>query len=392
MLELSKGSRVMKLTQLKKLEFFKEVKANLKNWFISIWIPMSPDNLKQPMEGTQPTEEKVEEDKDDEPTKKTGKRRKQIARKGFHTHHDKDETEDSDEANEKDNSTSGTKIPINPVPVATKSPSIANYKIIKQGRKGVYQNVRGMELLLNGDVGEKIVVEVCYAHTTNGYQSTMSDRHKDWLVQEQTALGAKGLTSPEQTATVEMVFSRPWTCTFLVAKGLATPELMANWFPVPAVLILGCPALPCKVSSLVAVETLHLRLVKPNSFFVGHVQLPSSCIISAAGGQKGLTLYEYVIELDVPLTSDYKNFRLLMGHSTQCKAINKVLLAFNSALLCAFSSTLVGGITVSLPSTIFVTMGALPFSYRSSIECNLCTCRYVPSSSSEYTYSLVGIG
>ncbi|GJT80623.1 hypothetical protein Tco_1054965 [Tanacetum coccineum] len=41
-------------------------------------------------------------------------------------------------------------------------------------------------------------------------------------------LGAKGLTSPEQMATVEMVFSRPWTCTFLVAKGLATPELMAN--------------------------------------------------------------------------------------------------------------------------------------------------------------------
>ncbi|GJR34118.1 hypothetical protein Tco_1209802 [Tanacetum coccineum] len=43
-------------------------------------------------------------------------------------------------------------------------------------------------------------------------------------------LGAKGLTSPEQTATVEMVFSQPWTCTFLVAKGLTTPELMANCF------------------------------------------------------------------------------------------------------------------------------------------------------------------
>ncbi|GJX27726.1 putative ribonuclease H-like domain-containing protein [Tanacetum coccineum] len=41
-------------------------------------------------------------------------------------------------------------------------------------------------------------------------------------------LGAKGLTSPEQTATVEMVFSQPWTCTFLVAKGLTTTELMAN--------------------------------------------------------------------------------------------------------------------------------------------------------------------
>ncbi|GKA83680.1 hypothetical protein Tco_0805275, partial [Tanacetum coccineum] len=45
--------------------------------------------------------------------------------------------------------------------------------------------------------------------------------------------------------------------------------------PVPGVLIPGCPALPFKMSSLVAVETLHLRLVKPNSFFVGHVQLPS---------------------------------------------------------------------------------------------------------------------
>ncbi|GKF55377.1 hypothetical protein Tco_0165717, partial [Tanacetum coccineum] len=39
-----------------------------------------------------------------------------------------------------------------------------------------------------------------------------------------------------------------------------------------------CHALPCKVSSLVAVETLHLGLVKPNSFFVGHVQLPSSIL------------------------------------------------------------------------------------------------------------------
>ncbi|GJW80519.1 hypothetical protein Tco_0144494 [Tanacetum coccineum] len=56
--------------------------------------------------------------------------------------HDKDRSEDSDEANEKDDSTLGTKIPINPVPVATKSPSIANYKIIKQGRKCVYQIVR----------------------------------------------------------------------------------------------------------------------------------------------------------------------------------------------------------------------------------------------------------
>ncbi|GJS25072.1 hypothetical protein Tco_0453704 [Tanacetum coccineum] len=100
------------------------------------------EKLKFDDESTQPTEEKVKEDKDDKPTKKTGKRRKQIARKGLHTDLDKDDSEDSDEASEKDDSTSGIKIPINHVPVAIKSPSIASYKIIKQGRKGVYQIVR----------------------------------------------------------------------------------------------------------------------------------------------------------------------------------------------------------------------------------------------------------
>ncbi|GJU30015.1 putative ribonuclease H-like domain-containing protein [Tanacetum coccineum] len=157
-----KNQGTWKLTQLKKLNF-EEVKAEFEKLVkqLDTYVPMNFEATKESLkrfgeelqtktakklkfddEGTQPTEEKVEEDKDDKPTKKTGKRRKQIARKGFHTHHDKDESEDSDEANEKDDSTSGTKIPINPVHVATKSPSIANYKIIKQGRKGVYQIVR----------------------------------------------------------------------------------------------------------------------------------------------------------------------------------------------------------------------------------------------------------
>ncbi|GJS20731.1 hypothetical protein Tco_0449363 [Tanacetum coccineum] len=55
---------------------------------------------------------------------------------------DKDDYEDSDEASEQDDSASGTKIPINPVLVAMKSPSIVTYKIIKQGERGVYQIVR----------------------------------------------------------------------------------------------------------------------------------------------------------------------------------------------------------------------------------------------------------
>ncbi|GJY13249.1 hypothetical protein Tco_0382558 [Tanacetum coccineum] len=129
-----------KLTQLKKLNF-EEVKAEFEKLVkqLDTYVPM---NFEATKESTQPIEERVEEDKDDKPTKKTGKRRKQIGRKVFHTHHDKDESEDSDEANEKDDSTSGTKIPINPVLVATKLPSIANYKIIKQVRKGVYPIVR----------------------------------------------------------------------------------------------------------------------------------------------------------------------------------------------------------------------------------------------------------
>ncbi|GKA34776.1 hypothetical protein Tco_0721205 [Tanacetum coccineum] len=85
---------------------------------------------------------KSDEAKDAEPTKKSGKRRKQMARKGLHTDIDKGDSEDSDEVSEQDDSVSGTKIPINHVPVAMKSPSIATYKIIKQGEKGVYQIVR----------------------------------------------------------------------------------------------------------------------------------------------------------------------------------------------------------------------------------------------------------
>ncbi|GKF53560.1 hypothetical protein Tco_0160470, partial [Tanacetum coccineum] len=55
-----------------------------------------------------------------------------------HTSVDKNDSEDS----EQDDSVTGTKTPINHVPVAMKIPSIATYKIIKQGEKRVYQIVR----------------------------------------------------------------------------------------------------------------------------------------------------------------------------------------------------------------------------------------------------------
>ncbi|GJX13083.1 hypothetical protein Tco_0204841 [Tanacetum coccineum] len=89
-----------------------------------------------------PKRMKDDEAKDDEPTKKSGKRRKQMARRGLHTDIDKDDSKGSDEVDEQEESVTGTKIPINPVPVAMKTPSIATYKIIKQGEKGAYQIVR----------------------------------------------------------------------------------------------------------------------------------------------------------------------------------------------------------------------------------------------------------
>ncbi|GKE66764.1 hypothetical protein Tco_1520925, partial [Tanacetum coccineum] len=121
-----KNQGTWKLTQLKKLNF-EEVKAEFEKLVkqLDTYVPMNLEATKESLkrfgeelqtntakklkfddEGTQLTEEKIEEDKDDKPTKKTGKRRKHIARKGFHTYHDKDESEDSDEANYKDDSTS----------------------------------------------------------------------------------------------------------------------------------------------------------------------------------------------------------------------------------------------------------------------------------------------
>ncbi|GJR62696.1 hypothetical protein Tco_1504858 [Tanacetum coccineum] len=62
-----------------------------------------------------------------------------MARKGIHTSVDENDSEDSDKVDKHEESNTGTETPINPVPVAMKTPSVATYKIIKQGEKGVYQ-------------------------------------------------------------------------------------------------------------------------------------------------------------------------------------------------------------------------------------------------------------
>ncbi|GKA21970.1 hypothetical protein Tco_0707932 [Tanacetum coccineum] len=142
--ERARAKRNKPMTQSQLKTYMMNYLKNQGTWKLSQLKNLSFEEVKEEFDKLVKQTSKDEEDeaKDDEPTKKSGKRRKQMARKGLHTDIDKDDSEDSDEVSEQDDSVSGTKIPINPVPVAMKSPSIATYKIIKQGEKGVYQIVR----------------------------------------------------------------------------------------------------------------------------------------------------------------------------------------------------------------------------------------------------------
>ncbi|GKC73682.1 hypothetical protein Tco_1119565 [Tanacetum coccineum] len=150
MMNYLKNQGTWKLSQLKKLSF-EEVKEEFDKLvkqvesFAPINFEATKASLKRFGEELQtktPKRMKDDEAKDAEPTKKSGKRRKQMARKRLYTDIDKDDSEGSDDVDKQEESVTGTKTPINPVPVAMKTPSIATYKIIKQGEKGVYQIVR----------------------------------------------------------------------------------------------------------------------------------------------------------------------------------------------------------------------------------------------------------
>ncbi|GJS08625.1 hypothetical protein Tco_0365421 [Tanacetum coccineum] len=153
MMNYLKNQGTWKLSQLKNLSF-EEIKKEFDKLvkqvesFAPISFEATKASLKRFGEELQTKtpkrmkDDKDDEAKDDEQTKKSGKRRKQMARKGLHTSVDKDDSEDSDGVGEQEESVTGTKTPINPVPVSMKTPSIATYKIIKQGEKGAYQIVR----------------------------------------------------------------------------------------------------------------------------------------------------------------------------------------------------------------------------------------------------------
>ncbi|GKF08436.1 hypothetical protein Tco_0042660, partial [Tanacetum coccineum] len=79
-------------------------------------------------------EEKVAEVKEEEPVKRTGKRKKQNARKGINI----DKSAQEDLEIDKDESVEA----MNPTPLTTKSNSMVNWKIFQQGQRSIYQIMR----------------------------------------------------------------------------------------------------------------------------------------------------------------------------------------------------------------------------------------------------------
>ncbi|GJW77151.1 putative ribonuclease H-like domain-containing protein [Tanacetum coccineum] len=117
MMNYLKNQGTWKLSQLKNLSF-EEVKKEFDKLvkqvesFAPINFEATKASLKRFGEELQtktPKRLKDDEAKDAEPAKKSGKRRKQMARRGLHTDLDKDDSEGSDEVSEQDDSVTGEK-------------------------------------------------------------------------------------------------------------------------------------------------------------------------------------------------------------------------------------------------------------------------------------------
>ncbi|GJV59430.1 hypothetical protein Tco_1465530 [Tanacetum coccineum] len=135
-----KNQSSWKLSQLKKLSF-EELKTEFEKLMKSIesFVPMETK--------ARGKDEVVKEEEAEVPVKKTGKRRKQKARKGINI--DKtaqDEFNNEREAFVKDrvkDASSESEIGVDAIPTATKPPTIVNWKIISQSsQKAAYQIIR----------------------------------------------------------------------------------------------------------------------------------------------------------------------------------------------------------------------------------------------------------
>ncbi|GJX85843.1 hypothetical protein Tco_0336617 [Tanacetum coccineum] len=153
MMNYLKNQGTWKLTQLKKLSF-EEVKEEFDKLvkqvesFVPINIEATKAQLKRYGEELQTeiskkqriddkdvsVEEKVTKVKEEEPVIRTGKRKKQKARKGINV----DKSPQGDSETDKEESVEA----MNPTPLDTKSNIVANWKIFQQGERSIYQIIR----------------------------------------------------------------------------------------------------------------------------------------------------------------------------------------------------------------------------------------------------------
>ncbi|GJS55476.1 hypothetical protein Tco_0628838 [Tanacetum coccineum] len=181
MMNYLKNQGSWKLNQLRKLSF-EEVKEEFDKLvkqidsFAPISFEATKDSLKRFGEELQTKtskrlkEDKDDEAKDDEPTKKLTKRRKQIARKGMHTSVDENVSDDSDKVDEQEETNTGTETPLNPVPVAMKTPNaiwseIGTKKIVSWRYYDTSRvhclNLESMDVYLLSDRKYPLPAEVC---------------------------------------------------------------------------------------------------------------------------------------------------------------------------------------------------------------------------------------
>ncbi|GJZ27853.1 putative ribonuclease H-like domain-containing protein [Tanacetum coccineum] len=151
--DFTKKMGTWKLTQLKKLSF-EEVKEEFDKLvkqvesFVPMNIEATKTQLKRYGEELQTeiskkqriddkdvsVEEKVTEVKEEEPVIRTGKRKKQKARKGINV----DKSPQGDSETDEEESVEA----MNPTPLDTKSNIVANWKIFQQGERSIYQIIR----------------------------------------------------------------------------------------------------------------------------------------------------------------------------------------------------------------------------------------------------------
>ncbi|GJX34681.1 hypothetical protein Tco_0246238 [Tanacetum coccineum] len=127
--ERAKAKRNKPMTQSQLRIYMSNYLKNQGTWKLSQLKKLKFEEIKEEFD-----KEKVVEVKEEEPVKRTGKRKKKKARKGINV----DKSTQEDLETDKEESVKA----MNPTPLTTKSDSVVNWKIFQQGQRSVYQIIR----------------------------------------------------------------------------------------------------------------------------------------------------------------------------------------------------------------------------------------------------------